>query len=97
MCPTDSKRKRKYSVFYNIRVLMFMYYAVRYVTSLFYAVVRQISMLFIDSEDSVFCLTQISFSALRFVDSAHRQYNKGERRGRFFLTHGLHTAIPCTL
>ena len=34
-------------------VLMFMYYTVCYFTGLFYAVVRQISMLFIDNKDSV--------------------------------------------
>ena len=35
---------------------MFMYYStVRYFTCIFYAVVRQISMLFIDNKDSVFC------------------------------------------
>ena len=34
---------------------MFMYYTVCYFTGIFYAVVRQISMLFIDNKDSVFC------------------------------------------
>ena len=34
-----------------------MYYAVRYFTGIFYAVVRQISMLFIDNKDSVFWST----------------------------------------
>ena len=51
VCPPDSKIK--YSVFYNIYVLMFMYYTVCYFTGIFYAVVRQIYMLFIDNEDSV--------------------------------------------
>ena len=32
-----------------------MYYTVCYFTGTFYAVVRQISMLFIDNKDSVFC------------------------------------------
>ena len=37
-------------------VLMFMYYyTVSYFTCMFYAVVGQISMLFIDNKDSVFC------------------------------------------
>ena len=36
--------------------LMFMYYTVCYFTGIFYAVVRHISMLFIDSKDSVFCI-----------------------------------------
>ena len=36
-------------------VLMFMYYTVCYFTGIFYAVVRQISMLFIDNNISVFC------------------------------------------
>ena len=35
---------------------MFMYYTVCYCTGIFYAVVRQISMLFIDNKDSVFCI-----------------------------------------
>ena len=36
---------------------MFMYYyAVCYFTCIFYAVVRQISMLFIDNKDSVVCI-----------------------------------------
>ena len=34
---------------------MSMYYTVCYFTGIFYAVVRQISMLFIDNKDSVFC------------------------------------------
>ena len=34
---------------------MFMYYTVCYFTGLFYVVIRQISMLFIDNKDSVFC------------------------------------------
>ena len=51
--PPDSKIK--HSVFYNICVLMFMYYTVCCFTGLFYAVVRQISMLFTDNQDSVFC------------------------------------------
>ena len=32
-----------------------MYYTVCYFTGIFYAVVRHISMLFIDNKDSVFC------------------------------------------
>ena len=37
-------------------VLRFMYYyTVCYFTGIFYAVVRQISILFIDNKDSVFC------------------------------------------
>ena len=40
-----------------LRVLMFMYYyTVCYFTCIFYAVVRQISMLFIDNKVSVFCV-----------------------------------------
>ena len=34
------------------------YYAVRYFTGIFYAVVRQISMLFIDNKDSGFCVRE---------------------------------------
>ena len=37
-------------------VLMFMYCSVFYFTGIFDAVVRQISMLFIDHKDSVFCI-----------------------------------------
>ena len=37
-----------------------MYYTVYYFTGIFYAVVRQISMLFIDNKDSVFCLYSVS-------------------------------------
>ena len=53
MCPPDSKIK--YSLFSNIYVLMFTYYTVCYSIGIFYAVVRQISMLFIDNKDSVLC------------------------------------------
>ena len=35
---------------------MLMYYTVRYLTGIVYAVVGQISMLFIDNKDSVFCI-----------------------------------------
>ena len=54
VCPPDSKIK--YSLFCNIYVLMFTYYTVCYSIGIFYAVVRQISKLFIDNKDSVFCL-----------------------------------------
>ena len=54
LCLPDSKIK--YTVFYNICVLMFMYYTVCCFTGLFYAIVRHISMLFIDNEDSVLCI-----------------------------------------
>ena len=54
VCLTDSKINS--SVFYKICVLMFMYYTLCYFTGLFYAVVRQISMLSIDNNDSVFCI-----------------------------------------
>ena len=33
-----------------------MYYTVCYFTGIFYAVVKQISMLFIDNKDSIFCI-----------------------------------------
>ena len=38
-----------------ILYLCIMYYTVCYLTGIFYAVVRQISMLFIDNEIAVFC------------------------------------------
>ena len=54
VCPTDPKIK--YSVFtIYMCVLLFMYYNVFYFTGIFYEFVRQISMLFIDNKDSVFC------------------------------------------
>ena len=56
MLTSDSKIKC--SVFYSICVLMFMYYTVCYFTGIFHAVVRHISMLFIDNKDSVFCKVQ---------------------------------------
>ena len=43
VCPPDSNIK--YTVFYSKCVLTFMYYTVCYFTGIFYAVVRQISML----------------------------------------------------
>ena len=46
-------------LFYNMCVLMFMSYMVRYFTGIFYAVVRQISMLLIDNKDSVFCVCML--------------------------------------
>ena len=45
--------KIKYTEFYNTCVLIFMHYTVCYFTGIFYAVVKQISMLFIDNKDSV--------------------------------------------
>ena len=69
LCPPDSKIK--YSVFYNICVLMFMYYTVCYFTGIFYAVVRQISMLFIDNRDSVFCILCTSIEIPVHVCTPH--------------------------
>ena len=42
-----------------ICVLMFMYYIVCYFTGIFYAVVRQNSVLFIDNKDSVLCILSV--------------------------------------
>ena len=52
VCPPDSKIK--YSVFfvYSCSCIIILCYF----TFIFYAVVRQISMLFIDNKDSVFCV-----------------------------------------
>ena len=47
MCPPDSKIK--YPVFYVYFMFMY-YYPVCYFTCIFYAVERQISMLFIDNK-----------------------------------------------
>ena len=53
MC-VPSKLKDK--VLWVLCVVMFMYFTVRYFTGIFYAVVRQICVLFIDNKDSVlFC------------------------------------------
>ena len=52
VCTPDSKIK--YSVFY-VYLFMFMYYTVCYFTGIFKAVVRQISILFTDNKDSLFC------------------------------------------
>ena len=57
VCACCRLKDKVISVFYNICVLVFMYYTVRYFTGLFYAVVRQISMLFIENKDSVCCNT----------------------------------------
>ena len=43
-----------------ILYLCIMYYIVCYLTGIFYAVVRQISMLFIDNKNSVFCILERS-------------------------------------
>ena len=48
-----------------------MYYTVWYFTGKFYAVVRQISMLFIDSKDYVFCVSRMATNA-RDVFTANR-------------------------
>ena len=52
MCPPDSKIK--YSVFYVYLCSCIIILCV-IVLCIFYAIVRQISMLFIDNKDSVFC------------------------------------------
>ena len=54
MCALQTQSYLKHSVFYNICVLMFMYYCVCYFTGIFYAVIRHISMLLVDNKDSVF-------------------------------------------
>ena len=40
---------------------MFVYYTVCYFTCIFYAVVKPISMLFIDNKDSVSCIPNVWF------------------------------------
>ena len=45
-----------YYIYDLILYLCIMYYTVCYLTGIFYAVVRQISMLFIDNKISVFCI-----------------------------------------
>ena len=39
-----------------LTLIQLYYYTVCYLTCIFYAVVRQFSMLFIDNKDSVFCI-----------------------------------------
>ena len=57
VCVCAVQTQIKFSVFHSICILMFMYLIVCYFTGLFYAVIRQISMLFIDNSDSVFCIS----------------------------------------
>ena len=54
VCALQTQSYLKHSLFYNICVLMFMYYCVCYFTGSFYVVIRQISMLLVDNKDSVF-------------------------------------------
>ena len=60
VCPPDSKIK--HSVFY---VYLCSCIILCYFTSIFYAVVRQISVLFIDNKDSVCCISN-SMNSLPF-------------------------------
>ena len=45
------------------------YYTVCYFTCIFYAVVSQISILFIDNKDSVFCILYKTTAAVKFAGS----------------------------
>ena len=58
VCPPDSKIK--YSVFY---VYLCLCIILCYFTGIFYAVIRQISVLFIDNKDSVFWLKVVHHAA----------------------------------
>ena len=51
-------------MFYNICVLMLMYFTVCYFTGILYAVVRKIAMLFIDNRDFVFSSSQVNWLTL---------------------------------
>ena len=51
---------------YLVLMLCIMYYTVCYLTGIFYAVVRQISMLFIDNKKIVFCILY-SAANLKFL------------------------------
>ena len=66
----ETRSNDKYSVFYAIRVLMPMDYTVLFYC-IFYAVIRQISMLFIDNKDSVFCILRHSL-----LKNGQRQTNR---------------------
>ena len=70
VCVALQTRKMKYSLFYSICVLMFMYYTVCCFTGVLYAVERHISVLFTDSKDAVFCSVKIIMT--RKVDKAIR-------------------------
>jgi len=59
-----SRLKIKSSVFYSTCVLMFMFYAAYYFTGIFHAVVRQISVLFKDNNDFVFCILMTPITGL---------------------------------
>ena len=79
--PVCSKRvhvdsKIKYTEFYNTCVLMFMHYTVCYFTDIFYAVVKQISMLFIDNKGSVFCKSTFCRQQERWFSRRKQQTNK---------------------
>ena len=66
--------KIKYSFFF-LCVLMFMYYYTAcYFTCIFYAVARQISVLFIDSKDSAFCI--LCLQARDLQTTAEEQYRQ---------------------
>ena len=57
-------------------VLMFMYYTVCYCTGIFYAVVRQISMLVIDNKDSVFTIAKLAILKSQFcVNSVSKSWS----------------------
>ena len=50
-------------------MLCIMYYTVCYLTGIFYAVIRQISVLFIDNKISVFCI-------IVNLNSGHRRFDE---------------------
>ena len=60
MCVCRPDSKIKYSVFYVY--LCSCIILVCYFTGIFHVVVRQISMLFIDNKDSVFCKTVVYYT-----------------------------------
>ena len=43
------------------------YYTVCYFTGIFYAIVRNISVLFIDNKDSVFCICKIRGGGVKYL------------------------------
>ena len=68
-CPPDSKIK------YSCVSYVSMYYTVCYFTGIFYAVVRQISMLFIDNKDFVFCTVVESYVVGEGCEGCSRKAN----------------------
>ena len=62
---------------------MFMYYTVCYFTDIFYVVVRQIYMLFIDNKDSVFFIKYLQLN-LPLAEASRKAQRETERERVYF-------------